>query len=213
MRFVVDGLAVSVGQPPERLLAGVAFTLEAGDAVALRGRSGLGKTTLLRTLAALHADPGEAVRFDGETAEVVGTPRWRRRVTYVPQAPVMHPGTVRENLARSFAFGVAEEPFPEERAERWLAELGLRDGVLAREARSLSGGEQQRVQLVRGLLHRPGLALLDEPTASLDPETREELLAFLAARLEDTALLLVLHHDAPAWARTLELGPFAAEAT
>ena len=142
MRFVVDGLAVSVGQPPERLLAGVAFTLEAGDAVALRGRSGLGKTTLLRTLAALHADPGEAVRFDGETAEVVGTPRWRRRVTYVPQAPVMHPGTVRENLARSFAFGVAEEPFPEERAERWLAELGLRDGVLAREARSLSGGEQ-----------------------------------------------------------------------
>lgn len=201
--------SLDVAIPERPLLRGVSFELAPGQALTLRGRSGLGKSTLLRVLAGLHADPGEAVTFAGHTARATGFPTWRRRVAYLAQTPTMLEGSVRENLARPFDYHNAEGAFDPERARSWLDALGLAE-VLEREAKSLSGGEKQRVHLVRALLGGPRVLLADEPTASLDPETRGLVLAFVDARRAEGLSLLFVRHDAPDEAPTLDLEAFRA---
>lgn len=205
--LVVRSLDVSL--PARPLLRGVSFELASGAALTFRGRSGLGKSTLLRAIAALHADPGDAVTLDGSTARALGFPTWRRRVAYLAQAPTMLEGSVRENLARPFGYRSANGGFDAELAETWLRALDLPD-VLDQDATTLSGGEKQRVHLVRALLGRPRVLLADEPTASLDPDTRWRVLDFLDARREEGLALLFVRHDAPEDATTLDLEPFRA---
>lgn len=195
------------------LLRGVTFELVPGESLTLRGKSGLGKSTLLRTVAGLHADPGDAVTLDGVSARAHGFPSWRRRVTYLAQAPTMLGGTVRENLARGFSYRSAGgATFDSARAERWLEELDL-PGVLEREAATLSGGEKQRVHLVRALLGEPKVLLADEPTASLDPDGRARLLDWLDARCGEGLSVLFVRHDPREGERALDLGAFRAEGT
>lgn len=201
----VHELDVRIGD--RTLLRGVRFELAKGASLTLRGKSGLGKSTLLRLIAGLHADPGGAVTFEGATARSVGFPAWRRRVAYLAQTPTMLEGTVRENLARPFSYRSASGTFDETRAEEWLRALELPD-VQAREAKSLSGGERQRVHLVRALLGEPAVLLADEPTASLDPATRASLLALLEARRAEGLALLFVRHDAPADDPSLDLEVF-----
>jgi len=208
--LVVRSLDVSL--PARPLLRGVSFELASGAALTLRGRSGLGKSTLLRTIAALHADPGDAVTLDGSTARALGFPTWRRRVAYLAQAPTMLEGSVRENLARPFGYRSANGGFDTEVAETWLRALDL-PNVLDQDATTLSGGEKQRVHLVRALLGRPRVLLADEPTASLDPDTRWRVLDFFDARREEGLALLFVRHDAPEDATTLDLEPFRATTT
>ncbi|MEM9072243.1 MAG: ATP-binding cassette domain-containing protein [Myxococcota bacterium] len=204
-RLEVRDLDVSVGA--RALLAGVSFAVSAGEACVLEGRSGLGKSTLLRTLAALHADPGDAVCVDGETPSNVGTPRWRRRCLYLGQSAPMIDGTVRENLALPFGYSVSTSAFDPAVAEELLAAVGLAE-TLERDVQRLSGGERQRVHLVRGLLLTPAVYLLDEPVAALDAETREDVWNLLEARRGDAAMVLVTHTDPPPWAARIELERF-----
>lgn len=205
--LVVRSLDVSLAARP--LLRGVSFELAPGASLTLRGRSGLGKSSLLRTLAALHADPGDAVTLDGSTARSLGFPAWRRRVAYLAQAPTMLEGSVRQNLARPFEYRSASGTFDAALAEAWLRALDLPD-VLDRDATTLSGGEKQRVHLVRALLGRPRVLLADEPTASLDPETRRRVLDFLDLRREEGLAVLFVRHDAPDDAASLDLEAFRA---
>ncbi|MCB9615264.1 MAG: ATP-binding cassette domain-containing protein [Sandaracinus sp.] len=200
--------SLDVTLPERPLLRGVSFELAPGHALTLRGRSGLGKSTLLRLLAGLHGDPGESVTFEGASARATGFPTWRRRVTYLAQTPTMLEGSVRENLARPFSYASATATFDEIRAKAWLDALALPD-VLDRDAKSLSGGEKQRVHLVRALLGGPRVLLADEPTASLDPETRTCVLDFVDARVAEGLAVLFVRHDAPADA-TLDLEAFRA---
>ena len=177
------------------LLRGMSLEVPPRGAVHIAGRSGAGKSTLLRALAALHPFEGE-LRLGGESPESLGTPRWRRRVTLVAQRPRLFEGDVTTNLQRPFRYAAAEASYDAERATAMLRALELPPDVLAREARSLSVGEQQRVCLVRGLLHRPRVALLDEPTSALDSASRACVRALLEReRAAGTALVLVTHDD------------------
>lgn len=192
------------------LLSGVELEVRAGGALRLLGRSGLGKTTLLRALAALHPHSGE-LALDAETPASLGHPRWRRRVTMIGQRPRLFEGSVEANLRRPFAYRSAEGAYEPERAAAMLASLDLPADVLGREARTLSVGEQQRVCLVRGLLHRPAFALLDEPTSALDPESRAQVAALLEReRAGGTGLVVVSHDEATVACETLDLEPFRA---
>lgn len=211
MRFEVSGLDVFVGE--RQLLAGVAFALEPGQALHLTGRSGLGKTTLLRTLAALHADPGPSVRLGSDTVRALGEPTWRTRCMLMAQAPAMFPGSVRENLERPFAFGAARIAFDQTRAQELLQALNVfRDAASEwdREATQLSGGERQRVHLVRVLLLNPDVILADEPVASLDGESAASVWDALRNYREQGGRVVLLHHgERPEDYDELDLGSFA----
>jgi len=205
------GLGVGVGE--RALIRDVDLRLEPGESVALRGPSGCGKTTLLRAVSGLVDPVAGEVLFRGQRPADVGWPRFRRQVTLVEQRPVMLNASVTANLVRPFRYGVADEAFPEERAAALLERVGLAPAVTTQNARALSGGEQQRVSLVRALLTGPAVLLLDEPTTSLDEaavSAVEELLREEAGA-RGLAALVVTHDNVQAdrWCdRTFDLVPY-----
>jgi ABC-type multidrug transport system fused ATPase/permease subunit len=175
-------------------LRGISLTLRGGELTALQGPSGIGKTSLLRAIVRLDEPAQGRVRVDGTDAREIDPRALRRRVGFVAQFPAMLPGTVRDNLAYALP-----EPTEDAGLARALAAAALDAGFLGRDAGRLSGGEQARVAIARALTRDPGALLLDEPTASLDPEATaavEELLRRLAAR--GLALLVVTHDAAQA---------------
>ena len=136
---------------------------------ALLGRSGAGKTSLLRALAGLA--PAVGAPWSGLAAE-------RRPVGYLPQGAALFPHLTALGNAAYALRGKDRLS----RAQSLLDELGI--GALSpRPAKSLSGGEAQRVALARALAHDPQLLLLDEPSAALDAVTRDAVLSWLVAAI------------------------------
>ncbi|KQV73039.1 molybdenum ABC transporter ATP-binding protein [Rhizobium sp. Root1220] len=162
-----------------------AFTSERGI-TALFGRSGSGKTSMIRTIAGLARPEEGRVVLDGQvltdTAQRIFVPKHRRRFGYVFQEARLFPHlNVRQNLSygRWFAprTGVAEN------LDRIVALLGI-EALLQRSPGTLSGGERQRVAIGRALLSSPRLLLMDEPLAALDDARKAEVMPYLE-RLRD----------------------------
>lgn len=205
------GLTLTAGS--RTLLSHLDVDLPPAARLALTGPSGIGKTTLLRTLATLADPAAGTLTLDGLTPDALGHPAWRRRVVLVPQLPAFRDLTVAESLARPFTFRAAAAPFPAARAAALLTRLALDPPtILAQRARTLSVGQQQRVALVRALLVDPAILLLDEPTSGLDPAATA-LVEALLAETPDIACLIVTHDPAQAARlapRALDLSPYAA---
>ncbi|PYF99455.1 molybdate transport system ATP-binding protein [Thioalkalivibrio sp. ALE21] len=170
-----------------------AFPLE--GVTALFGRSGCGKTTLLRIIAGLEHPPGGEVHFR-DTAWQSGktfVPLHRRRVGLVFQESTLLPHlSVRGNLL--YGYKRTPEPLRRLHLDEVARLLGIAD-LLERRADQLSGGQRQRVALGRALLTSPDLLLLDEPLNALDTQTKREIMPFLARLSEETGIpsLLVTH--------------------
>lgn len=162
----------------QTILAGVAATVTGSGITCLVGPSGAGKSTLLRLLNRLE-DPTEGrILLHGEDLQSLDPLALRRRVGLVQQLPTMLPGSVLENLSAGLRIRGKRLAEP----ERWLARVGLAADLLNRAAADLSGGEKQRVALARTLVTEPEVLLLDEVTASLDPDSAqgvEELIVSL----------------------------------
>ncbi|MCS6798992.1 MAG: ATP-binding cassette domain-containing protein [Myxococcota bacterium] len=179
----------------------VAFETQ-GEPVALMGPSGAGKSTLLRCIAgALRPDEGR-VAWDGQpwfdAARGLWVPPHRRPVALVFQSLALFPHL---SVWRNVAYGMRHVPRSQrrERALQWLR-LAHVEALADRSVEQLSGGEAQRVALVRALAREPSLLLLDEPFSALDRPLRAEIVALLATLLDRgrTSLLLVTHDEADA---------------
>lgn len=152
--LVVRGLRIP-GLPP------LDFEVAPGEALAVSGPSGAGKTRLLRALADL--DPAEgAVSLAGEPRAAVPAPEWRRRVGLLPAEPRYWGPTVASH-------------FPAPPAPAEFASLGLDPGIADAPPARLSTGEKARVAFLRLLARGPEALLLDEPGANLDRENRDRL--------------------------------------
>lgn len=154
------------------LLAQTDFSLAASERVVISGPSGSGKSVFLRALALLDALDGGEVLWHGRTIERREIPRFRRCVAYVRQRPAVIDGTVEDNLRYPYTLHAYQDlRFDRARAEQLARAAGRGAHFLDKRASELSGGEAQVTALVRVLQLDPEVLLLDEPTASLDPET------------------------------------------
>ena len=162
----------------------VSFAIHQREIVAIIGPNGAGKTTLLSILAGV-LEPTE-----GHLTQTTG-----RAVGWVPQQPAVYSKlSVLENL-RLFA-RLEKLSDSEAAAQRMLGQIGLQDR-LDDEVGTLSGGNQQRVNIGLGLLSEPAALLLDEPSAALDPRQRDRLWTFITAlAAAGTAVVFATHNIA-----------------
>ncbi|GGG77490.1 ABC transporter ATP-binding protein [Paenibacillus radicis (ex Gao et al. 2016)] len=177
----------------EWLFDDITAAIDKGERVALLGASGTGKSTLLRIAALLEPiDDGE-LHLEGIAQISFKPEHWRKKISYVAQAPVMLAGTVEQNLRT--ASELHGTLFDEPLARRCMAEAELGHLDWKKPAAELSGGEKQRTALVRSLLLRPAMLLLDETTSSLDPTSKEAVEHMLNrwAEREGTAMAWITH--------------------
>ncbi|MEU8395811.1 ABC transporter ATP-binding protein [Nonomuraea sp. NPDC048892] len=172
----------------------VSFTITAGETYGLLGPNGAGKTTTISMIAGILARDGGDVFVCGRlhgTSSAWG----KRRIGYVPQDLALYPDlSARENLrffARLYALGRAEARTG---IEEVLRVVGLTDRAKD-PVKDFSGGMKRRLNIGVGLLHRPPLLILDEPTAGVDPQSRNAILESVAALTgEGVAVLYTTHY-------------------
>jgi len=186
-----------------------AFTAPTPGVTALFGRSGAGKTSIVRALAGLARPDEGRIRIGDMTffdsAGNIDMPAERRRVGYVFQDARLFPHlTVNDNLRYGWRRAPADDrPI---RLDTVVALLGIGD-LLDRRPHTLSGGEKQRVAIGRALLSQPRLLLMDEPLASLDAERKAEVLPYIERLRDELSLAVVYvshaHDEVERLARTL----------
>ncbi|TSE32156.1 ATP-binding cassette domain-containing protein [Tepidimonas taiwanensis] len=181
--FALRGVQARLGtRRPVAALRDIDLCVRAGERVALVGANGSGKSTLLRVLMGLVPVQGHLERADVRAAMVF-------------QRPYLMRLSARHNVA--VALWVQGRRWSQAcaAAREALARVGL-VALADRPARALSGGQQQRLALARAWAQRPDVWLLDEPTASLDPQARQEVEALIAAFAAETGATVVFssHH-------------------
>jgi oligopeptide/dipeptide ABC transporter ATP-binding protein len=199
----------------QAILNGVDLTLRAGEVAALVGETGSGKTTVLNSIlgllpSGLHVSAGEVRIEDGHSIDLLTlTERERRRylglqIGYVPQDvrsglnPLMSARAAVEEAARRAPGS------PRERADAALLRAGLAKDFVSRDADRrpgrLSGGQCQRVLIAQAIVNDPRVLLLDEPTASLDPQARRDVRATIRSLAGGRCAVCLVTHDVAALA-------------
>ena len=164
------------------ILEGASFTLSTGECIAVAGPSGAGKTLLLRAIADLDPNQGD-VSLDGRDRSTIAAPVWRRLVGYVPAEPGWWAETVGEHF-------LEWEP-----ASPSLRTLGFSEETRTWPIARMSTGERLRLALVRALMVRPKVLLLDEPTAALDDASEAAVESLISSRIQTGLGVLWVTHD------------------
>jgi ATP-binding cassette, subfamily C, bacterial CydD len=179
------------GQAPRDLTA----VLEPGSVTVLTGRNGAGKSTTLQAIAGVTMPSSGRVSVAGLDVAGLDPTDWWRQLSWLPQRPVLVPGTVGDNLALLGDLGDLETACAASGFDEVLAELpdGL-DTALGRGGVGLSLGQRQRLGLARALGSKAAVLLLDEPTAHLDARTEERVLRSIVERARAGATVIVVGH-------------------
>ncbi|HTL45993.1 MAG TPA: ATP-binding cassette domain-containing protein [Vicinamibacterales bacterium] len=211
---MIEFREVSYSRPPAgRVLESLSLTISRGTLVALVGRSGSGKSTMLRLVNGLLVPTTGRVLVEGRSTREWNLLELRRGIGYVLQDVGLFPHlSVEENVALVPSLLNWRASTSLVRAHEMLQLVGLEPSVFARRSvRQLSGGQRQRVGVARALAADPSVLLMDEPFGALDPVTRAELhreFRDIQRRLRKT-IVLVTHDMAEAFALADMVGVLA----
>ncbi|HCM9232374.1 MULTISPECIES: iron efflux ABC transporter ATP-binding subunit FetA [Enterobacter] len=175
------------------ILQHVGFNLFPGEFKLITGPSGCGKSTLLKIVASLLSPTEGTILFEGQDIASLSPESYRQQVSYCVQTPVLFGDTVFDNLI--FPWQIRNKtPEPEKFIDD-LARFGLAEETLTKSVSELSGGEKQRVSLIRNLQFLPKVLLLDEITSALDDANKRNVNEIIHryAREQNNAVLWVTH--------------------
>ncbi|MGH8558486.1 MAG: cell division ATP-binding protein FtsE [Methylococcales bacterium] len=180
------------------VLADLSFSIAEGELVFLTGRSGAGKTTILKLSALIERSTRGQIIFDGENLSRIPIrkiPYLRRKLGLIFQDyRLLNDRTVHDNVALPLIIGGYPQREIGSRVRAALDKVGL----LEKEKKYpllLSGGEQQRVGIARAVVHKPRLILADEPTGNLDPELSAEIMGLFEHFRQVGSTVLIASHD------------------
>ncbi len=182
------------------VLKAFSATIERGDIVHVKGRSGIGKTTLLKLLLGLHQPSEGSLRIQTDCEHAPVSPSTRAYFSYVPQDHLIFSGTIRENLVFNLE-NVTEAKLREACVSAGIATFidalprGF-DSPIGERGQGLSEGQIQRLAIARGLLKDAPVLLLDEVTASLDEESEKNILDSIQ-KLTDKTCVIISHRELP----------------
>ena len=189
MEIEVTGIKKAYAR--KKVLTDITFSLGAGSCAAILGSNGSGKSTLLSILAGVRGADGGSFFYQG--SDLLRHPRQIPKVLgYVPQGdPLLEELTAWDNLRMWYD----RETLKRELSEGVLRLLGV-DSFLKTPVRRMSGGMKKRLSIGCAVVSRPGILLLDEPSAALDPVCKENIRAFLDVYRKEGGIVLMATHDA-----------------
>lgn len=173
MTTIFDVKNMSYEVKGKKILKDISFTVEKGEFLTIKGPSGSGKSTLLECLASLISPSSGEIYYKGKPLSAFDVTDYRKEVSYGFQNASLFGETVEENLA--FPYLIRDQEFDRERALELLEKVNLSEFYLDQKVTALSGGEKQRIALIRNVVFMPEVLLLDEVTSSLDEATRHDI--------------------------------------
>jgi len=191
---VLEAREISMTKGHKPILQSIDFHLFPGECVGLIGPNGSGKSSLLKILAFLEPPTSGSLYFQSQSVPRNVPLPIRRRIALVFQEPLLLNTRVYENIAIGLKIRGLSKGRIRERVDYWLEQFGVLH-LSKQSARSLSGGEAQRVSLARAFALEPDVLFLDEPFSSLDAPTKESLRINLAQvfKVTQTTTVLVSH--------------------
>ena len=196
--LVFDNVSFTYSDGKSDVIKNISFHVRPGQAVALLGSTGSGKTTLVNLLPRFHEYTGGSILLDG--AELKDYPReyLRKQIGIVEQEPFLFSRSIRENIT----YGVGRD-VPQDEIERAAKAAAIHDVILTfpdgyntlvgEKGVTLSGGQKQRVTIARTLLKNPRILILDDSTSSVDIETEAEIREALNALMQARTTFIIAH--------------------
>lgn len=180
-------------------LSNVSLSIEAGEMVAIQGRSGAGKTTLFNILGCLDTFDSGTYRLDGQWINEMKDFELAaircRKVSFVLQEfALINQQSVLFNVMLPLFFDKIRYRDMKIRAMEALEKVGMSDSV-RKKANQLSGGQRQRVAIARALVNYPKIILADEPTGALDSQTANQIMQLLTELNQQGIIVLIITHD------------------
>ena len=195
--ITLDAVCLAYPGRDRPALDGVSLTIAPGERILVTGPSGAGKSSLLALLLRFTEPSGGRIEAGGVPLSSIATPAWRRQVAWVPQRPVLMPGTLAANIALGEA-GASRDAIASAAglagADGFIR--ALPDGYdtqLGERGLRLSAGQRQRIAIARAFLRDAPLLLLDEPVAHLDPVTAARILDAVERLMAGRTVILVSH--------------------
>lgn len=189
----LENVGFKVGN--DEILTNINFSVKEGQIVTITGPSGGGKSTLLKLIGLLSSPTSGTIQYQGKDIFEYEPTEYRKEVSYFFQNAILFDDTVRDNLA--FPAKIRGVEVDEGRAIEGLKIVQLPSTYLDKPIQDLSGGEKQRVALIRNLMYPPKILLMDEVTSSLDKENRAIVVSYIRRlnKEEKTTVLWITHNQ------------------
>lgn len=194
-QYILETVNLDFQVADNHILKKINLQVKKGEFVTIIGSSGSGKSTLLKMIGSLQLPTKGQILYNGKNIYDLQMTDYRQEVSYFFQNALLFGRTVEDNLR--FTYQIRGEDFDPSKSKKLLEKLQLPKEIISKSINDISGGEKQRVALVRNLLFQPKVLLLDEITSSLDSLNREIVQSHLRELQHDQeiTILSVTHNQ------------------